>query len=76
MEQITIDKARAVKKAALDVFSELGSVVGVGLMKCESGFGVKVNLSKPLSDEQTAPTHIEGVKIEVAVVGEITKQTP
>lgn len=74
MEQITIEKARVVKQAAVDVFSKLGAVVGVGIMKCESGFGIKVNLAKPLSGVTVAPTHIDGVRIEVDVVGEIRKQ--
>ena len=76
MEQITIEKARGAKKAALDVFSKLGSVVGVGLTKNESGYAIKVNLAEPLSGAKAAPTHIDGVSIEVTVVGEITKQEP
>ena len=75
MEPITIEKARATRQAALEVYSKLGSVVGVGLIKCESGFGIKVNLANPLSASQSAPSQIDGVNIEVAVVGEITKQT-
>lgn len=74
MELITIEKARAVKKAAFDLFTKLGPVVGVGVMKCESGFGIKVNLAEPLSPNHAPPKHIEGVSIEVAVVGEIKKQ--
>ena len=74
MEQITIEKARAAKQAALDAFSKLGAVSGVGIMKCASGFGIKVNLTKPLADDKDAPTHIDGVSVEVAVVGDITKQ--
>ena len=68
MEQVTIEKARAVKKAAHDMFSKLGPVVGVGIMKCESGFGIKVNLSKPLESGHAVPTHVDGVKVEVAYV--------
>lgn len=58
---------------ALDVFSELAPVVGVGITRVGDGYGVKVNLSKRPSAR--LPAQVDGVPVRVEIVGVIRKRT-
>jgi hypothetical protein len=66
----TLEEARKAKPRARAVFEPLGSVVGVGITRIGSGYGLKVNLeSKPPADTPM-PADVDGVPVRVEVVGQ------
>lgn len=69
----TLEQARAAKEKAKRLFT---SNVGVGITRLDDGYAIKVNLRNPISTEETIPTSIDGVPVQVEVVGEIHKQQP
>ena len=69
----SLDEARAVKASAAAAFGRLAEVAGVGNTRVGDGYGVKVNLSRP-PDTPGLPTEIDGVPIQVEIVGPIRKQ--
>jgi hypothetical protein len=72
----TLDRARAAKARAHEVFSKLADVVGVGITTIGSEYGLKVNLSSPPLSSKTLPSEVDGVPVRVEVVGELRKQAP
>jgi predicted secreted protein len=73
MDGASLAKARAAKAKALEIFSRLGDVVGVGLVKLGEGYGVKVNLqSRPKT--AAVPRSVAGVPVTVEVTGPIRKR--
>ncbi|MGH7343231.1 MAG: hypothetical protein ACREKH_22310 [Candidatus Rokuibacteriota bacterium] len=66
---VTIDKARAAKARALEIFQRLGAVASVGITRVDDGYGLKVNLREPLSPGVSPPAAVEGVPVRVEVVG-------
>jgi hypothetical protein len=74
MKGASLEAARAAKKHIPKAFRGIGEVVGVGLVSIDEGYGIKVNLAKPLAGKTSTPTHIAGVPISVEVVGTITKR--
>jgi hypothetical protein len=70
----SLDRARAAKAHALEVFSRFGDVVGVGLTRIGDHYGIKVNFSSAVSDESVLPREVDGVPVKVEVVGAIRKQ--
>ena len=74
MNATTLDQARAAKQEALDVFSRLATVVGVGITKAGKGYAVKVNLLEAPGDGVELPKTIAGVPVRVEVVGAIQKR--
>jgi hypothetical protein len=74
MSDKSLDRARAVKPRALEVFSKLGDVVGVGLTRIGDVYGIKVNLASAVKDESTLPREVDGVPVKVEVVGTIRKR--
>jgi hypothetical protein len=75
-ELSTLDRARAAKARAHEVFSKLADVVGVGITTIGSEYGLKVNLSSPPPSLKDLPTEVDGVPVRVEVVGKIRKQDP
>ena len=75
-ELSTLDRARAAKARAHEVFSKLADVVGVGITTIGSEYGLKVNLSSPPPSANALPTEVDGVPVRVEVVGKIRKQDP
>lgn len=71
MPQITLDRVRAAKKAALREFTKLGKVVGIGITRVRGEYAVKVNLSEPVQPGVELPTDIDGVPVRVEVTGPI-----
>ena len=67
----TIDEARAAKARALEIFRRLGAVASVGITRVEDGYGLKVNLRAPLRPGVSPPTTVEGVPVDVEVVGAV-----
>jgi hypothetical protein len=69
----TLEQARAAKEKAKRLFT---ASVGVGITRLDEGYAVKVNLRNPLASEETIPKFIDGVPVQVEIVGEIRKQHP
>jgi hypothetical protein len=73
MNTHTLEEARAAKARALEVFRQLAPVVGVGITTIDGGYGVRVNLREAPASGIELPEDIEGVPVQVRVVGEIHK---
>ena len=73
MNKHTLDEARAAKERALEVFRRLAPVVGVGITTIDGGYGVRVNLREAPAPGIELPEHIDGVPVQVRVVGKIHK---
>jgi hypothetical protein len=69
MARITLEQARAAKRAALQRFETIGKVVGVGITRVEGEYAIKVNLSEPVGPDTELPTEIDGVALRVEVTG-------
>jgi hypothetical protein len=67
----SLDQARAAKDKAKQLFT---TNVGVGITRVDDGYAVKVNLRNPLPEGENTPTSIDGVPVQIEVVGEIRKQ--
>ena len=74
MNSSTLDQARSAKQRALSAFSQLADVVGVGITRHGDGYAVKVNLRHPPATGVDLPKDINGVPVQVEVVGSITKR--
>jgi predicted secreted protein len=74
MKGVSLAAARAAKRNVAKAFRDVGEVVGVGLVSVDDGYGIKVNLARPLSDHASAPVQIDGVPIRIEVVGTIRKR--
>jgi hypothetical protein len=74
MNAHTLDEARAAKVRALEVFGRLAAVVGVGVMRIDGGYGVKINLREPPAADVTLPEAVDDVPVRVEVVGSIHKR--
>jgi hypothetical protein len=73
-ELSTLDRARAAKERAHEVFSKLADVVGVGITTIGSEYGLKVNVSSPPPPSNVLPREVDGVPVRVEVVGKIRKR--
>jgi hypothetical protein len=73
MNKHTLDEARAAKARALKMFSQLTQVAGVGITTIDGGYGVRVNLREAPAAGVELPEAIDGVPVEVRVVGGIRK---
>lgn len=72
MPTADLDQARAAKQRIKALIGERSDVVGIGLTRFNGGYAVKVNLSEagaPL------PAWIDGVPVQVEIVGTIRKQS-
>jgi hypothetical protein len=70
----TLAEARAAKARALEFFVGLVPVVGVGLIRVGDGFGLKVNLAEAPVSGTPLPDTVDGVPVQVEVVGAIHKR--
>ena len=74
MDDASLERARAAKARALEVFAKLGDVVGVGLTTIGDGYGLKVNLGTAPKDMSALPHEVDGVRVKVEIVGPIRKR--
>ena len=74
MSETTLEQARAAKQAAIEAFKGLGQVVGVGITRIGGGYGLKINLQEPPPTGVALPQEINGVPIQVDIVGRIRKR--
>ena len=51
----SLDQARSAKAEAVKEFSRFGEVVGVGIVKLDDGYGLKVNLKQLADDNEALP---------------------
>ena len=72
----SLDEARAAKDKAKQLFVGNVGVVGIGITRVDDSYAIKVNLRDAVSDEEKAPTSIDGVPVQFEVVGAIRKQQP
>jgi hypothetical protein len=75
VDDASLKSARAAKKRALEVFSEFGDIVGIGLTTIDDQYGLKVNFSSPPRNPSAVPSDVDGVPVRVEVVGSIRKQS-
>jgi hypothetical protein len=74
MPRVTLDQARAAQQSALNTFSRLGDVVGIGIARQGDGYAIKVNLRRPLRAGVVSPRDIDGVPVKVEIVGSLVKR--
>jgi hypothetical protein len=74
MDDPSLERARAAKARALEVFSRLGEVVGIGLTRIGDVYGLKVNLGSAPKERSALPSEVDGVPVKVEVVGPIRKR--
>lgn len=72
---VSLSSARAAKKRVGQVFGELvGEEVAVGITRVgDDGYAIRVNLTKDPGEGRGLPEEVEGVPVEVRVVGKIRK---
>ena len=66
-----IEKVRAAQRKAEAQFARHDEVNGIGITRVGEGFGLKVNLTRPLKSGSTLPEQIDDVPVQVEVVGPI-----
>ncbi len=71
---ITLAQARSVKAEVAATFKTIGKVVGVGITQIGDDFAVKVNLSEAPAADREVPKRVDGVPIQVEVVGALKKR--
>jgi hypothetical protein len=74
-ESTSLDQVRAAKEHAYAVFSKFANVVGVGITTIESGYALKINLSAPPKEQEKLPQEVDGVPIQIEIVGRIRKRS-
>jgi hypothetical protein len=74
MDDPSLERARAAKAHALELFSRVGEVVGIGLTRIGDEYGLKINLSSAPKGFAPLPSEVDGVRVKVEVVGPIRKR--
>lgn len=67
-------EAQDAKEKARQIFSRFGPVNGVGLVRQEGRYAVRVNFASEPCDAGQLPVEIGGVPVVVRVIGPILKQ--
>jgi hypothetical protein len=67
MRPISLERAQAAKKAALQRFKKLPSLTGVGITRVGGGYAIKLNLREPIEPGVTFPADIDGVPLCVEI---------
>ncbi|HEC63765.1 MAG TPA: hypothetical protein ENI23_00560 [bacterium] len=74
MKKASLERARAAKKKALHLLSNIPEVNGVGIIKKKGKYTIKVNLSQEIAEPDRIPTEINSVPVIVNLIGTIHKQ--
>ncbi len=69
----TLRNARKAKAKAARLLDGDPRVQGIGITKHAGEFAIKVNLLEA-SDKNDLPTHVDGVRVDVEVVGPIRRR--
>jgi len=65
----SLEEVRAAKAETIEAFERLALVVGVGVTRIGTGYGLKVNLQRKPGAKTSLPANIKGVPVRVEVVG-------
>lgn len=68
---ISLDQARAAKLSAAKQLAALDTVVGIGITRIADDYAVKINLSAAPPSDFHLPSSIDGVPVQVEIVGTI-----
>jgi hypothetical protein len=71
---VSLEQARRAKERAREVVGTLAHVVGVGIIRIGNDYAVKINLAAPPCTGFQIPATVDGVPIQVEIVGTITKR--
>lgn len=66
---------RAAQRKAMTRLGRVGEVNGIGITRLGAGYGLKINLSAQPRGKARLPTQIDGVPIQVEVVGPIRRRS-
>ena len=66
---VDLETAKAAKEKFMEQFEDLKELSGVGIANLDGGYGVAVRLSAEAS--RPIPAEIDGVPIDVRVIGKI-----
>ena len=69
----SLEAARAAKEQLDSALGGHPAVNGLGITRVDGGFAVKVNL-REAADDLAVPSEVDGVTVQVDVVGRITKR--
>lgn len=67
----SLEAARAAKSVVAEQLAHRAEVNGIGIARLPDGFGVKVNLARPLPPDVEVPADVDGVPVVVQEIGEI-----
>jgi hypothetical protein len=76
MGQVSLERARQAKAEVLRRFGDMAGLVGVGITKIGGEYAVKVNLVGRSTRAKSLPDDIDGVAVQVEVVGQPRKLAP
>jgi hypothetical protein len=74
MSPRSLAEARAAKADAIEIFSKLADVAGVGITRIADGYGLKVNLATPATKGTKLPASVHGVPVRVDIVGRVKRR--
>ena len=69
----TLDEARAAKRKASARLARLPQVTGIGIVRLQGGYGLKVNLAEKVA-AGTIPDTVDDVPLHAVVVGRIRRR--
>ena len=69
----TLDEARNAKRKAVLQLARLPQVNGIGVVRLQGGYGLKVNLAEEMAPG-TIPETVDDVPLQVVVVGRIRRR--
>lgn len=69
-----LQEARDAKERAKKLFAKQADVVGVGITRIGTRYGVKVDLGQTPNPSAELPETIDGVPIRIEVVGPVRKR--
>ena len=69
----TLDEARAAKRKAAERLARVPEVNGIGVVRVQGGYGLKVNLAEEVA-AGTIPDTVDDVPLQIAVVGRIRRR--
>jgi hypothetical protein len=70
----TLQDARAAKQRLRAQVGQLPPINGIGITRRDGGYGIKVNLTEPVPKGLVLPKEVDGVAVEIEVVGRAVKQ--
>jgi hypothetical protein len=69
----SLDQARAAKQKVKELLADRAVINGVGISSVNERYAVKVNMTRPPTADDAIPTQVDGVPVNVEVVGNIRK---